>query len=463
MVQALKNVPNPLKAAYIRARYVLTEMFGLGPGAAIAAILFSAAVIITAVFLFFHYAPSRTIVITSGVDGTPYQRIAEKYARILARQGVTLKILPSGGSRENLDRLLDKSFKVDVGFVQTGIAKNDNLERLISLGSISYQPLYLFYRSEKPVDLLSGFRGRRLAVGEKGTGAHVLALEILALNGILPEGDTRLLELNDDDTLKGLLDGSLDAAFMMGDSTSVKIIRDLLHTQGIRLFDFTQADAYCRRLGHMSKLVLLKGVADFGNDIPERDINLISPTVELIAREDLHPALIDVLLETAGQVHARAGIFQKRREFPAAIEHEYRISDDAQRYYKSGKTFLYRYLPFWLASFINRILLVFVPMVLVLIPGLRLIPALFRWRIRLYILRWYRALLAIEAEVYRGVAPSHRDELLKKLDTIEDSVNRMKKPALFADQFYSLRYHIDFVRERLRNNGNGKPEGPGGI
>ncbi|MEN6463715.1 MAG: TAXI family TRAP transporter solute-binding subunit [Syntrophaceae bacterium] len=461
MSPGLKQVPNPLKSAYARAKYMFSEMFGLGPGAAAGAIVFSAAVIVTAVFFFFHSAPPRTIVITSGVEGTPYQRTAERYAKILARQGVTLKILPSGGSRENLERLMDPSSKVDVGFVQTGIAKGENLEKLISLGSVSYQPLYLFYRSENPVGLLSEFRGKRLAVGEKGTGTHVLALEILALNSIKPEGDTKLLELNDDDTLKGLLDGSIDASFMMGDSTSVKIIRDLLHTEGIRIFDFTQADAYCRRLSHMSKLVLLKGVADFGNDVPDRDITLISPTVELIAREDLHPALIDVLLETAAQVHSRAGIFQKRREFPAPIEHEYRVSEDAQRYYKSGKTFLYRYLPFWLASLINRILLVFVPMVLVLIPGLKLVPALFRWRIRLYILRWYRALLAIEAEVYRGITPADTDELLKRLDIIEQSVNQMKKPALFADQFYSLRYHIDFVRERLKNNGNSEIRGGG--
>jgi TRAP transporter TAXI family solute receptor len=449
-------VPKLMKSAYSRIRNMFSEMFGLGPGAAAVAVAFSAVVIIVAVFLFFYSAPPRTIVMTSGVEGSAYQRIAGRYAKILAGQGVTLKILPSGGSRENLDRL--KGGKVDIGFVQTGVAKSEETEKLVSLGSVAYQPLYLFYRGAGSAGLVSEFRGKRLAVGEKGTGTHVLALQILALNGITPEGDTKLLELNDDDTLKGLLEGSIDAAFMMGDSTSVKIIRDLLHTEGIRVFDFSQADAYCRRL-HLSRLVLLKGIADFGNNVPDRDMNLISPTVELVAREDLHPALVDVLLETATQVHSRATIFQNRGEFPAPLEHEYRVSDDARRYYKSGKTFLYRYLPFWLASLVNRILLVFVPMVLVLIPGLRLIPALFRWRIRLHILRWYRALLAIETELYRGVTPDGREELLQRLDEIEQSVTRMKKPALFADQFYSLRYHIDFVRERLKGEGSARRAG----
>lgn len=459
------KVPKLLDSGYGKAKYVFSELFGLGPVATTIAIIFSAAVIITAFFFFFHSAPPKTVTITTGVEGSPYQRIAQRYAKLLEKEGVTLKILPSGGSGENLERLINPSSKVDIGFVQTGIAKDKNIDKLISLGSVSYQPLYLFYRSKKPVALLSEFKGKRLAVGEKGTGTHVLALEILALNGIKPEGDSQLLEMDDDGTLKGLLDGSIDAAFMMGDSTSVKIIRDLLHTEGVRIFDFTQADAYCRRLSYMSKLVLLKGIADFGNDVPDRDITLISPTVELIAREDLHPALIDVLLETAGQIHSRAGIFQKRREFPAPIEHEYRLSEDAQRFYKSGKTFLYRYLPFWLASLINRILLVFVPMVLVLIPGLKLIPAVFRWRIRLHILRWYRALLAIEAEIYNGppADPEYTAELLERLDSIENSINQMKKPAMFGDQFYSLRYHINFVRERLKGNGNSATSAAGMV
>lgn len=448
-------VPGMVKSGYGKARYFFSEMFGLGPGATSVAIIFSAAVIITAIFFFFHSAPPKTVVMTTGPEGTPYQRIAQRYAKILEKEGVTLKILPSGGSVENLERLINPSFKVDIGFVQTGIAKDKNIENLISLGSVAYQPLYLFYRGDKPAALLSEFKGKRLAVGEKGTGTHVLALDVLALNGIKPEGDTKLLELDDDSTLKGLLEGGLDAAFMTGDSASVKIIRDLMHTAGIRIFDFTQAEAYCRRLSYMSRIVLLKGIADFGNDIPDRDITLISPTVELIAREDLHPALIDVLLETATQVHSRSGIFQKRREFPAPIEHEYRVSDDAQRFYKSGKTFLYRYLPFWLASLVNRILLVFVPMVLLLIPGLKLIPTVFRWKVRLHILRWYRALLAIEAEINIGppTDPAYTAQLLEKLDSIEKSINEMKKPAAFGDQFYSLRYHVNFVRRRLKGEG----------
>lgn len=432
-----------------RVQAMFMETFGLSPAAALSTIIFVSVVIIVAGFWFFRSAPPDTLIITSGDEGSRFQRDAEKYAKILARNGVKLKILPSEGSLENLERLENYSFRVDIGFVQAGVAKGKNNDKLVSLGSTSYEPLYIFYRSNKPIDVLSQFSGKRLAIGEDGTGTQVLALELLAMNGIKPGGTTKLLEIDDDESQKALLEGKVDAAFMMSDSASSKIMHDLLRKPGIRLFDFIQADAYTRRIGYLSKLVLPKGSIDFGKNIPDHDVNLISPTVELIARSDLHPALSDLLLEAATEVHSRASMFQRRGEFPMPLEHEYRISADANRYYKSGKSFLYRYLPFWMASMVNRILVVFLPMVLILIPGLKSIPAIFRWRMKLRIYRWYRLLLVVEQDMIANLTPEKRAELLGRLDRIEEEVNKMKVPASFADQFYVLRGHISFVRERL--------------
>ncbi len=374
---------------------------------------------------------------------------AEKYRTILARSGVKLRILPSQGSLENLKRLADPSFKVDIGFVQGGVAKGMNIDRLDSLGSISYEPLLIFYRSPAPIGLLSRFSGKRLAVGPEGSGTRSLALALLAANDIEPGGATVLTDLDAEDAAKALLDGKVDAVFLMGDAASPKIMRTLLRTPGIRLFDFTQADAYTRRIGYLNKLELPRGSIDFGKDIPAHDVYLIGPTVEFIARTGLHPALSDLLLEAAHEVHGRSGLFKRQGEFPAPLEHEFPISADASRYYKSGKTLLYRYLPFRLASLTNRAIVVFVPMVVVLIPALRTIPALYRWRIRLRIYRWYRVLLALERNMVAHLEPEKRDEMLMRLDHIEESVNTMKVPASFADQFYVLRGHISFVRDRL--------------
>ena len=229
-------------------------------------------------------------------------------------------------------------------------------------------------------------------------------------------------------------------------------IRQLLHSPEIHLFDFAQADAYTRRITYLNKLVLPQGGIDFGKNIPPHDVNLIGPTVELLARPDLHPALSDLLLAAAQDVHGGASLLKGRGEFPAALEHDFPISADASRFYKSGKRFLLRAMPYWLASIVRRILLAFVPAIVVLIPGLRLLPALYRLRMRLRLYRWYRALLSLERAAAGASSPEKRQQSLARLDHIENEVNRMKVPASFADQFYGLREHIQFVRGRLTEN-----------
>lgn len=260
------------------------------------------------------------------------------------------------------------------------------------------------------------------------------------------------MDLGAEDAAKALIDGNVDAVFMMGESASIQIMRKLLLTPGIRIFSFTQADGYTRHIVYLNKLELPMGSVDFGKNIPAHDVYLIGPTVELIARADLHPALSDLLLEAAREVHGRANLFQRRGEFPAPLEHEFHISTEAIRYFKSGKSFLYRSLPFWMASLMSRILVIFVPIVVVLIPGLRFLHRLYRWRIELRFNRWYRALLVLERDLVSQSAPGKREDLLWRLDNIEKTVNKMKVPASFADQFYELLWHISFVRDRLMNS-----------
>jgi len=220
------------------------------------------------------------------------------------------------------------------------------------------------------------------------------------------------------------------------------------HAPDIQLFDFTQADGYARKFNFLNKLVLPQGSIDFGRNIPAHDVNLIGPTVEILARPNLHPALSDLLLEAARQVHGGASLLKRKGEFPAPLEQDYPISRDASRFYKSGEGFFYRYLPFWLASLLNRTLVALVPLLVVLIPGLKVLPGLYRLKIRLRTYRWYRAMLVLERDGAL-MTPEKRAEMLARLDHIEMEVNRVKVPASFADQFYGLRGHIAFVRSRL--------------
>jgi len=406
---------------------------------------------VVAIGIAFHFvrpAPPSTITMASGPEGTVLWTHAEQYRKILARNGVTLKILSSEGSLDNLKRLSAPNSDVDVGFVQGGLSSLVEAGNLVSLGSMFYEPLGVFYRGA-PLERLSELKGRRIAIGPEGSGARILALTLLEANGIEPKGTTNLLELQGRDATQALLERKVDAAFLMGDSASTARMLELVHARGIRLFDFVQGEAYVRRFRYLSKLELPPGSLDLGRNVPVKPLTLVAPTVELIAQRGLHPALSDLLIEAAREVHGRATLIQRAGEFPAPLEHEYPISDDAARYYKSGKGFAYRYLPFWLGSLVDRLALVLLPLLVVLIPALRLVPTLYGWRIKRRIYRRYGELMALERAALSEPTPEQRAELLKQLDEIEKTVIEIKMPGAFADQVYVLRAHINFVRERL--------------
>jgi hypothetical protein len=313
---------------------------------------------------------------------------------------------------------------------------------------VAYVPLAVFYRGPA-LTRLSELKGKRLAISTEGSGTRALALAVLKANGIEPGGNTELLPLAGDEAAAALSNGSIDAAFLTGDSAQPPTMGKLYRTPGIRFFDFTQADAYARRFPYLKVLTLPMGAFDLAKNLPEHRIRLIAPTAELIAREGLHPALSDLLIEAAKEVHGRANLMQSANEFPAPLTHEFRVSDDAERYYKSGKGFLYRTLPFWIASLADRVIVLLVPIIVVLIPGFRLVPGLYRWRVRSRIYKIYGALIAIEREAMTDPDTVQRDALIERLDDIEAKVNQMKMPLAYADQFYVLREHIGFVRQRL--------------
>ncbi|MGH8742653.1 MAG: TAXI family TRAP transporter solute-binding subunit, partial [Burkholderiales bacterium] len=320
---------------------------------------------------------------------------------------------------------------------------------LVSLGSVFYVPLAIFYRSAEPLERLSQLKGRRIAIGPEGSGTRFLALTLLKANGIEPNGPTKLLDLSGEAAAQAVLKHEADAAFLTGDSATGASMRELLHARGIRIFDFVQGDGYVRRFRYLNKLELPPGSFDLGKNLPAKPLTMVAPTVELIARNNLHPALSDMLIDAAREVHGHASLLQKAGEFPAPLEHDFRISDDAARYYKSGKGFLYRYLPFWAASLLDRAFVVLVPIIVLLIPGLRLVPTLYGWRIKTRIFRRYGELMALERAALAQTTPEQRKELLKRLEEFENRVITTKMPGSFADQLYVLRTHINFVRARL--------------
>lgn len=427
----------------------LKELFVRSPVMTVALVLLVVIAIGLAVYLFFSSATPNTITITAGPEDSLFFKNAEKYRRIMAKQGIKLKILQSEGSFDNLKKLTDPKINVDVGFVQGGEAEGFDIDNLVSLGSVAYQPIMIFYRGEIKKEL-SEFKGQRLVLGKRGSGAHALALTLLKANGVEPGDETPVLNIASADLVQAFIENRIDAVFATGDSASPDIFRQLMKTPGIRLFNFLQADAYTRHVSYLSKIVLPRGSIDLGKNIPEEDVILVGPTTELLARQDMNSALIDVLLEAVDEVHSPATLYRKRGEFPVLLENEYRISPEAARYYSTGKSFLYRNFPFWLACLITRSIAAIVPIILLLIPGIKLIPVLWRWHWRSSIFRWYKALFSLEREAFSpSIDAKKQEELLCRLDHIENTVNKISVPALFGDQLYALRGHISFVRERL--------------
>jgi hypothetical protein len=396
-----------------------------------------------------RFAPPSTIRLISGPDGSGYRNQAEKYKKIIDRHGIKVEILPSRGALDNLKQLADKSAKVDVGFVQGGLVEGVESSDLMSLGSVFAQPLMVYCRSAEPVELLSQLRGKRLAIGPEGSGTRVLALKILKANE-LDGPPTVLVDLGGEDAAKALMAASVDAAFLMGDSATPQVMRSLRSVPGIELASFRQADGYLRKFRFLSKLTLPEGAMDLAKDYPPRTLQLIGPTVELVARQDLHPALSDLLITAAREIHGGPGLFRNAGEYPAPLARDFPISRDAERYYKSGEQFLYKRLPFWLASLVDRLLVVLLPLLVVIVPATRILPALYRWRVRSRIYRWYGALMAIERDMAARHAPEDRVRILERIDEITAAVNDIKTPLSFADQLYVLRDHVAAVRRRLQ-------------
>jgi len=408
------------------------------------------AIAIWAAVHFVSSGPPRSLTLAGGPKDSVFETNAERYRTILARSGIKLNVIETDGSIDNLKRLSNRKSHVDVAFISSALAPTDDTGDLVSLGGLFFQPVIIFYRSPKPIVRLSELRSQRIAIGAEGSGTHFLALALLKANEIEPNGPTQLLDLEGEAARKALLDKQVDAIVMSGDSASPATIREMLHAEGIRLFDFPQADAYVRRIPYLHKLVVPAGGFDLGEDIPPAELSMLAPTVELVVHSDLHPALCDLLIEAASEVHGHASLLQSAGQFPSATMRSFPLDTEAGRFYKSGdRTFTYRYLPFWLASLVNRVVVVIVPILVVVIPGLRFLPQIYQWRIRRRIHHRYAELMAVERESLGPLTEERRTALLHRLGAIERSVIAGKMPSSHAEQIYLLREHIGFVRESL--------------
>jgi TRAP transporter TAXI family solute receptor len=392
--------------------------------------------------------PKRIVLATGGADGA-YYLYGQRYRAVLQRNGIELEVRTTAGSLENLRLLEADSSGVDVAFVQGGTGESARGQDLVGLSSLYFEPLWLFYRADAPANDVGEFRGKRLAVGPKGSGTRSVAMRILAENGISGSSAT-LLPIGGGQAVDALTGGKADAVFLVASPESPSV-KALVGNSAIRLMSFRRAAAYTRIHRFLSSVTLPEGVIDLRANVPGKDVVLLAPAATLVASPTLHPALVGLLLEAADEVHGGGGLFEKRGEFPSAKYLEFPLSADAQRYFRSGPPFLQRFLPFWVAIFIDRMLVMLLPLLALAFPLMRIMPPVLRWSIRSRIFRWYRELLAIDPLQHSGADLKRLREYVAAIERIEKEVSKVEVPLSYADQLYHLRLHIKLVRDKLED------------
>ncbi len=434
-----------LRARLVALRYLLATAWP---------IVLISAIGLAVAYQFVAPEPPRHITISTGSETGAYYAYAQRYAALLAAKGITLDIQTSAGSHQNLERL--EKGQADVAFVQGGIAPavladEDEAGPLRSLGSVSYEPVWVFYRSAQRVDKLHQLAGQRVAVGEDGSGIRGLALQLLEANEIAASSPD-LLPIAGLTAAEALQRGEIDAAFIIA-AQEAPVVQVMLRSPGLRVVSLSQAEAYLRRFPFLSKIVLPRGVVDLVRDVPPRDTLLLATTANVVVREDLHPALLSLLLQAMTEVNGKGGFFQRAGEFPAYKDHSFPLSKDAERYYKSGPPFLQVYLPFWMAVLVERLFVMILPLLMLSLPLLKFAPALYSWRVRSKIFRHYGDLKFLEDELRHRYDPVRHHEYVQHLDRIDEGASMLNIPLAYTDLLYTLREHINLVREELRRLG----------
>jgi TRAP-type uncharacterized transport system substrate-binding protein len=399
--------------------------------------------------------PPGTFVVSAATAGSPYHRFAERYRPVFERNGVKLDVRESAGSFANLKALSDPASGVHAGFVQGGLVSTKDAPGLLSIGRVAYEPLWVFHGSRLKLERLSDLRGKRVLVGPAGGGTAGLALRLLAANGVTAETAT-LINRELPDYVEMLGNGQADAGFLVL-APEARTIQRLLRTPNVSLMSFANAEAYTQRFPFLTPLLMHEGVVDFAENVPPTDTVLLATTAAVLVREDAHRALVSLLAQAVQETHGaptmgpggEPQLFQRAGQFPVTSDPEFPFSEEARRVYRSGAPFLQRYVPFWVAATIDRLIVSMVVLLPILIPLVRFAPQIYSWRVRRRILYWYGALKRLEGTARGAISPEARAQHLAELDRIEEAVDDIPIPLAFSDKLYELRQHIEVVRRRL--------------
>ena len=393
-------------------------------------------------------APPGRVVIAAGISGSSAHFFAQQYAEFFRRHGITLEIVSTSGYRENIVRLLDHKHPIHAAFVQGGLLMPEEASELLSLGSIGYDPFWFFHRGStgKEFKGVEALKTNKIAIGPPGSGTNALARHILRLNGI-PAG-RNILQIPFVDAVTALQRGEIDGMVIM-DSIDGQMVQALLHNPALYLVRFSRGPAYTKQLHFVETVEIPAGSIDLAKNLPPEDMQTIATTINLLIDKNLHPAIQMLFMQAMTEVNGCEGFFSHAKEFPSYKDPTVPESEIALRYYKNGPPFLMRYLPFWLAEFIDRMFVVLMPFFAFAYPIISSMPNFRRQRVLKRLHQQYGKLKFLESEIVNNYEPVHRDEYVQRLDALERDAISLKVPQSFAENYFQLRSNIDFVRGLL--------------
>ena len=399
-------------------------------------------VLIYTVLQFVQPAAKKELVIATGSTAGQYYQTALAYKNLLQADGVSVKVLNTAGSVENIQLL--RAGKVDIAFIQNGVLKQDTTDHLELLASVYYEPLWLFYRKTiKEANNLQDFHGKKLAIGSKGSGTQDLAAAILKINEI-DSTNTQLYNLGTQTAIEQLQSGQIDALFLVQSANS-KVIQELLHDDTIELFSFQRSQAYSKRFVYLEPIDLHEGIVNLSKNMPEEDKQLLATTATLVASNDLSKEFIRLLLKKVKKIHSSKTLFAVNNQFPNINHTNLPLNEEASRYFQHGDSFLEKIFPFWIASHLDRLKLLLIPLLTLLFPLLKGISPLYRWSIRSKIYKWYKQIrdLEISMDTLDKTALANRMHELERIQT--EITTEIKVPLSYMREYYDLLIHLDLI------------------
>jgi uncharacterized protein len=400
--------------------------------------------------------PTR-VVMATGAPGGAYEGFGKKYAEIFKREGVTLELKSTKGSVENLTLLLDSGNDIEAAFLQTGIATEAQHDELISLGSLFYEPLWVFYRepaNKVALTRITELADKRIAIGSIGGGTRPVSEALLAANNITAT-NARFSDAAPAEAAELLQRGELDVFFFVA-APSSPLVQALMHAPKVRLMNMDTADAYSRVMPALGKIVIPRGVMDLKNDLPGEDVHTLAATATLVAMDSLHPAIAYLFVKAAREVHAGGSLLHAQREFPNVTRfQEFSVPENVALLYNEGTPFLYRHMPFWLANLVQRMWILLIPLGALLMSASNIVPKVMGYRMNFRITNIYRAARKLEDDIIhaamRGetIDQATQTAFAEQLRALDSRTDHLRGPATTLKTWYELRSHLALVRTRL--------------